>query len=65
MGILATTFPPSQARSAAFATFGAGVPIGEGGYDSGPKRGLTHILVGKPGSVFGTTIGAGAVELTG
>ena len=29
MGILAAAFPPSQARSTAFATFGAGAPIGE------------------------------------
>jgi len=29
IGILASSFPPSQARSIAFATFGAGAPIGE------------------------------------
>ena len=29
IGILAAAFPPSQARSTAFATFGAGAPIGE------------------------------------
>lgn len=30
IGILAASFPPSQARSTAFATFGAGAPIGKG-----------------------------------
>ena len=46
MGILAAAFPPSQARSAAFATFGAGAPIGEGVYGSGPKRAFDSYLVG-------------------